>query len=775
MRTVKCCGETCECSQDSQNELQDIDILHVRSPISSNKGSITKTTQFEIDESIHSVRALSFTNNKLSFTNNDFSVKRDKNIAQRFGKVQFAYRGQRQTWRRFKNRYQVSTMLSPMKTQRFYDSANGECKPIDCKRVKLIKTSSRKNAYCDKLDRYTGNANRVYITKNCKQVLLASHTLLNIAAFLNFHELVCIRRVNSYFNESLYFKFKIVSTSISTNEKYQIYFKYNNYQMKSILTKILSSLEKIAMWWIHVSNMEMNLLWSNEYGFLFVECGDGNNINETYNSKKESKSRLNLVYLCDIQFNTTYWHRNSTSKTEYKQFKRKHFNNGKNGAYIEQKQPLYHLFKQLKIFQKQSQYIMSYNTSTIFTSYIEYLIIGLHYQILPMISLLKQFLTNKHDFMNNFQFAVNKPIEKMKPIAYFGKPIEYKKVYKIENRLKYFFMHSFNGHGGNAGRLMFVDGKDYDTEDDIYQRNGRYSLFSQLSFTGNFEYYKLFIDNGKDNHINTYGHGYIVNSYVRMMHGMFALFCLYLRLDLLKSLKYNCKYLYQANNQYGLPLLALSFAANTMFLTNIKFFGANTLQTKINVDNITGHGIKNWKHRLQFLYNLCYSSGFHIGLKKYYCQSQSNFTFDHGFPPAVLQSLYSDFNTFVENWQLELYDKEKQKEIHNKFKLIIQMAVGLNDKFVYFDESNQDWKILDGIIVKNDCYVDMMPNDENDVISMYNILTKNGLISEGSILDCLKIPVTGRMFLNMQHIFTLDSVPDLKQFLLNLFSIQSIL
>ena len=156
------------------------------------------------------------------------------------------------------------------------------------------------------------------------------------------------------------------------------------------------------MWWIHVNNMEKRTLLSNIYGIMFVKFGGNKDNNGSNNTYLNSQSKLNSKYLCDIEFDNTHRHRNywSSGEQQKKQFKRYNFDHGKNGSPFAQKQPLYHLFKQLKIFDKQSEYMMSGNTSIIYTSCIEYLIIGLHYQILPIIVLLKKYFTSKIDFID---------------------------------------------------------------------------------------------------------------------------------------------------------------------------------------------------------------------------------------------------------------------------------------------------------------------------------------------------------------------------------------
>ena len=150
-------------------------------------------------------------------------------------------------------------------------------------------------------------------------------------------------------------------------------------------------------------------------------------------------------------------------------------------------------------------------------------------------------------------------------------------------------------------------------KDCIDKVEGRFSLFAQLSLTGDFSYYKMFVDKIMDKQDISTIDDRRREAYTVMMNGMLPMIGLYCRLDLLKSSKYNCQWIYQLNQ--GLPFLTIVFAAYPSILFDFKKFANN----KLGFSNKNRQNFHvSWQSRLDFLYNLCYSSQFHIALQQFW-------------------------------------------------------------------------------------------------------------------------------------------------------------
>ena len=616
---------------------------------------------------------------------------------------------------------------------------------------------------CDHLNASTDCENKV-ISKNGKQVLFSIDTLLEIVFYLNYKELICIRRVHRVFNKELYFKFEILpSINIYNNDNndkndkndtiYKIHFKYHNYRIKYVLETILSpSLINIAMWWIQIQNIHMNGQW----GILF---GKHNNNNNDKNDNIDTiVNNKNLVYLADIIFNLKMLRVHCPEQhSRIKKFKNEEFDNGNNGKIMEKKQPMCEISKQLQSFDIHTR------MGQIATNLdIESLILGSYYNILPIARLLKRLMREKNEFINKVQFVSNQ--------------IETKGIGRqgcLRDCLTYFWIECL---GPKFSKNVLQDCRYIQTKD-IYQTKGRFAIFSQLSFTGDFDYYTNFVDNilmKMDNNNDNDNNNDIDNTYGMMMNGMLPMFALHLRLDLLKSLKYNCDYCYNIN--HGLPFLTILFAAYPNILQQFKFYSKEKLGIYDNcIFPDCDDNDNDWKLRLNFLYNLCYSSRFHVALR-YYSQGRNSTSHQeqYSFGMRWLQRLYGNFDVFVKTWNLAQLNLATQKEIHESYKLIIQMLFGLNDKLVYYDETCNDWKVFKCLIKTADSFVDMMPKCNDDVFSMYNIVLKQRHGIEREILQELERPVF-HLHQHQQHQMSFDvkfdAVSNLITFLLDMFDL----
>ena len=635
------------------------------------------------------------------------------------------------------------------------------------------------------------------IRNQVKQVFFGSNILFQIVLYLDFKQFVAIRRVNKKFNDELYFKFILVSSDDNENncnkdtsgsiwdvrdinnrgKQYKFYLKYNNYNIKSMIESTVSpSVTNIVMWWLQVYNKNNGN--GRPFGYLF---GTKNKV--TCTQEKNTEKR---IYLCDLVFNDI----ETKYAREINQLKRRKFDNNNNYKLFEIVQPLNEISRQLNklaVYRLIGQHMSDVKYENLD---IEYLLLGAYYNIIPLISILKQALLNKDEFIKYIQYSCNKPQNitfTPNPVAIYGYGYGLLNN-EFANHLRYLYQASL---GSIFGCLVLGYKHCVKPRSDIMKMEGKLSLFAQLSLTGNFNYYKMFIDNvmttGNENNAADQRRN---KSYGMMLNGITTIFSLYLRTDLLKCVKYNNDYCYQMYN--GFPFLMILFAANPSMINEFGKINQTKLGFNIESNNDSVDTSMKFEHqrRLYYLYNLCFSSKFLIELYKWCYVHKKNFNNVNSDDARqqfvigrgiILQNMYNDCNEFVQKWQLTSFNKKKQKEIHNKYKLLIQMLLGLSDKFVYFDTSRNcnDWKILDGlkVIETNDCFVDIMPKCQDDVLAMYKILLEEGYHTEQEIVHELQYPVIDREEPTMEYSrmggmhTALDAVSDLKKFLFDVWSL----
>ena len=586
----------------------------------------------------------------------------------------------------------------------------------------------------------TNKNNSIGNGKNrCNIVFKTTQLLLDISSFLQFDTLIGIRRVNSLFRKELYFKFEMVDAN-------KIYFIYNNYYIKSIVENTVSSLSDIAAWWLQLQSSKQEKKYALFRIFEKEKVKDTNYINK----KKSVDTEKNRIYLCSFRFNDlkdthiTDLEWNKEVKQDELKFVTKLNTLNASGEC-----PFGDPFNQLS---NQLQRLKSMKNIT--SNDANYLILGSYYHIKPLICELKRCLSDKIRFKHCIENARNRC-----------------KVWlAYANSLSYMYLECFGMYMFNSDYILGSNICPQDlTTKTTYSTIGKWSFFAQLSVTGNFEYFQSFMDNlfniiNENNDNNEDSTQSTPKSLDILMNGITSMFSVYLRLDLLKSSKYNCDHC--SNTFQGLPFNTFFCAANPSILRQLrqglenkfKFSFSNSAENH-NCDGEHFHP----NSRLYYMYNLCFSSKLIVGWKKFHSLLGAGMYLgsrDSHYSIHVYRMIeqYKRFDKFAEIWQLDSFDDlkndlEQQNVIHDKYRLILQYFFGLADKFVVFDQANDKYKLLDGIIdtnekKKNDDidynYVDMMPTNEDDISNMYNVLINQPNMSEEAILNGLQNPSINR-------------------------------
>ena len=200
-------------------------------------------------------------------------------------------------------------------------------------------------------------------------------------------------------------------------------------------------------------------------------------------------------------------------------------------------------------------------------------------------------------------------------------------------------------------------------------RCGRYCYFSNMSCTGNFWYYQLYMNhcrkivkNSKD-----------LNDSYTLHGGMLALIIAFLRIDLLDI------YVAPENLAFQIEHILL-FLLKPSFLTQLKQ-GLNDKMIEMNDETQDRFNLMNYSPslRLKFLHKLCWSSRFGALMKfKRLMHYDDDLYIELR---NIVKRLYNNFELFQQEWNLKeythLHNAMKQKEIHSKFKLIIQYLFGI--------------------------------------------------------------------------------------------------
>ena len=617
---------------------------------------------------------------------------------------------------------------------------------------------------------------RYEIVKKENPVFKMAQLLIYIASYLEFYELVLIRGVNSFFMTQLHFNFEIednITVGDTVDHLYKIYFSYNNYLIKSLVENTISpKLSNIAAWWLQVQSKKFD----NRYAIFKMFLDEAE-------TKLAHSSRANELHLLSFKFNDRTCQYSGELDRYRSQMETKMAD--KQAPF---EAPLPELSGQLAVF-KGIRLNIDANLDrdddvkiNVKSKDVGNLVLASYYSMKPLIKELDYCLINNKLFSYSIELAKNRPATNWVSRSNGSYSLDA----QYANGLFYLYL-GWLTHGAVGYSLGAGIQEDSDDLDRIRETKGRWSMFAQLCLTGNFDYFTKFMenidlnrkhnDNDKRNNSSTNDVSCDCEqsqkrTYDILMNGMTTMFSLYLRLDLLKSIKYNCTHCTNAFN--GLSLATFDFAANATLLKHLRqacenrfFFSGSAINYQLLNDKKHFHP----KSRLFYLYNLCFSSKFLIGWKKFH-SSGINSRFRQCYfanSTTKLMDHHDNFDTFSKEWELSSFDdigsdKEKQISIHEKFKVILQFTFGLADKFTIFDAVSGKCKLIDGIVIENgnkgNGYGDIVPKGESDTSKIYQALVSQPNLNEETILNGMQNPQFNRVAISF------DAISNLHHFLL---------
>ena len=258
---------------------------------------------------------------------------------------------------------------------------------------------------------------------------------------------------------------------------------------------------------------------------------------------------------------------------------------------------------------------------------------------------------------------------------------------------------------------------------------GRHTYLSNLSCLGNFEYYTRFIRHCRK---ISCGHDEKDLKNSRALHtGILAMIAAFVRIDLLDV------YILPADLPLQIEIILL-FLIKPSTLTRLKQ-GLNDKMIEMNDETQDRFELINYSPllRLKFLYKLCWCSQFGAQVS-----SPTK-------PEAIyvelrdtIIDLYNNFESFSKEWNLKEYKDLhnnvcQQREIHSKFKLIVQYILGMSCFYKCKDE-NKVIRFENQLKKKEYHFVDLLPKKESDVTILYNRIVQE--YGESEIQQCLQHP-----------------------------------
>ena len=282
-----------------------------------------------------------------------------------------------------------------------------------------------------------------------------------------------------------------------------------------------------------------------------------------------------------------------------------------------------------------------------------------------------------------------------------------------------------------------------------YEISGRPFLFCDLSIKGDFSLYEEFRNTlNKDDDI---GNG--------LMAHVFGMISLFLRLDLIEN--FRAKDFLCGSRDTLLYLLDPSLL--TQLKDNLKDgMIPLTLEDEFEFDLINNPRYHP-RNRIKFLAKLAFSSRFALQILR------GNIVEEKGLYMKLrelINKMYNSFDFFCEKWQLSSYhdignDNEKQTNIYNDFKSIIQCIFGMCEFYVYENWKETGMKTIcespeagdNGLftVCSNGKLIDIIPKDENEVRNLVNFMTNKpgeneSWRGEEAVARCLKRPFCDNFF-----------------------------
>ena len=601
-------------------------------------------------------------------------------------------------------------------------------------------------------------------------VLLMANTLESVSSFLSCNAILKMRRVSKFHNKTFYFNFigysmkqdeiqrKMASISNSNIKIYKIYFECSNKYVKNIilsqvcsLTNTRSSLKTIALWYFQNVNRALDTFYIRMVSFDDKSAADGNSCN-TYDNGNNKHTQLHKKYLFSISMAEGDLPTNHPDKCPLDircKIKNDHV-------------VLNNIFKRLYL---QLQYLDNQITNNKFdVSYAtEYMILGSLYNIKPLKNRLETLITTNKQFLNVIQ---QKPSQLCQPNQHLSNDYNW---FTFGSHLCYLWSNL------QYGRDYFGNSNHY-----YYNITGRGMMMAELCCKGDFSLYLKFLGDCERDAIEDK-----VLSSGSILSGLFGLFVMFLRIDLIDNyIRY-----YRITAVLKVWPVLIDLIDPGRLGHYLEDLNKNTMIPIDSEEELFEFDILNNpryhpNNRILTLWKLCWSTQFAHSLLRAFDGLVHDPTV-YSYLKQILLRLYHNFDAFQITWDLNRYSdlarhKEKQYEIHDKFKIIVQSLFCVcefyifgspyninneennnnnNDRINNENNDNSDIYtiedvidahmnnrvVIDGLNTKdvenitmgqNGEFINILPSDESQVDSLFNIMTHN--ISDEYILISFK-------------------------------------
>ena len=285
------------------------------------------------------------------------------------------------------------------------------------------------------------------------------------------------------------------------------------------------------------------------------------------------------------------------------------------------------------------------------------------------------------------------------------------------------------------------------------------------------------------------------------IYGVFTLFVVFMRLDLIDNYIHNQFVMYEV---WEILIYLLYPSGVDSYENGLSGAMIPLNDEKINQLDIFCNPRYHPKNRLLFLWKLCFSTEFIFSLLRYSLKF-GNRKSDYQYLKMIVLNLYDSFEIFHKKWHLDKYDdlksnEPKQNQLHKHLQIILQSLFCVCDFYIVrIDGLDNIYTVADLIkcyrankiavpglnehdvnnitLSKNDAFIDLLPSNESEVDSMYNIMTYNR--NDDEILDCFSHSTFDRMFDRGpdadENVFIFDEVTNPRKFFHSLWKIGKLL
>ena len=285
------------------------------------------------------------------------------------------------------------------------------------------------------------------------------------------------------------------------------------------------------------------------------------------------------------------------------------------------------------------------------------------------------------------------------------------------------------------------------------QRYGFVRFFHYAALKGDFSIYLNYLSNvcGKDDKK--------IRKCGVSMDGIFSLMCLFLRDDLMDSyVHYDANYGMSKDTRMSV-LYLVSPNILLRYQNNLKKLGIPITKNEEYEMDLINNPRYNPYNRLMAIRKLCFSSNF--GLSWRWTFSSEQIKFIYTMLRRIVLQLYYNFDHFQSEWHLNEYDDfkndiVKQKELHDQFKVIIQVLLGFSCCWYQnMDHQDERQDIIKSKVRANQSnynitlndefkFIDVDPQNETELEALYNVMIQD--YDDDQIIDFLEHPQTEKEF-----------------------------